>query len=193
MANVPIERVLERLWPQGDDERAFAIFDAARDDAVHPLVTRSGRPHRCLYIGDIAPVLARAAPWIVNLSRNDKGSRELLQRAWGESWGIFLRSSAGLPTLHDHFRRFLRVQDERGAKMLFRYYDPRVMRAYLPTCTPAELAYVFGPVEAYVIEGESPESVGEYRFTKGALARSEVRAEKRLHWLGDYLRKNRDA
>jgi hypothetical protein len=30
--------------------------------------------------------------------------------------------------------------------LLFRYYDPRVLRVYLPSCRPSELETVFGPV-----------------------------------------------
>jgi hypothetical protein len=36
-------------------------------------------------------------------------------------------------------RRFLRVKDEDG--LVFRFYDPRVMRVYLPTCAAGELAF----------------------------------------------------
>ena len=40
--------------------------------------------------------------------------------------------------------------------MLFRYYDPRVLRAFLPTCTRDELRTVFGGIECFWIEGEEP-------------------------------------
>lgn len=67
------------------------------------------------------------------------------------------------------------------------------MRLYLPTCTAAELAQVFGPVEGalFLLEGHEPERILEFRRVGGALAASEVRIEKRLAWLGDYLRKTR--
>ncbi len=189
---VPIERLNEKLWPKGYDGGAWAIVDGARDPAVHPLVTGSRLPQRCLYIGALAPPLARAAPYLVQLTPEARDTQRLITSAWGASWGIFLRSAAPMLALHRHFRRFLRVQDERGKKLLFRYYDPRVLRAYLPTCTPDELAYVFGPVEAYVVEGETPEKIIEYRRADGALAQSEVRVERRLLWLKDYLRTSRE-
>ena len=56
----------------------------------------------------------------------------------------------------------------------------------------AELDYVFGPVEVFVVEGDEPERILEMRNRKGMLAMSEVRIEKRLNWLGDYLRKTRE-
>lgn len=192
MANVPIERLSERLWPRGEDECAYAILDGARDPAIFPLVTGARWPQRCLYLGRLAPPLARAAPYLVQLAPSQAATRQLLGRAWGESWGVFLRTAAPMDALHRHLRRFLRVQDELGRRMVFRYYDPRILRVYLPTCTVTELEYVFGPVESYVVEGETAERILEFRLSDGALAQSEVRAEQRLPWLGDYLRKSRE-
>jgi hypothetical protein len=129
----------------------------------------------------------------VRLSRDDDATRELLRRGWGEAWGVYLRApSSSLAALHQHFRRILRVQDEAGRKLLFRYYDPRVLRAYLPTCTADELRQVFGPVERFFIEGERASTIGEYRFEHDALSQRETQVQRRLHWLGDYLRKSRE-
>ncbi len=144
-----------------------------------------------LYIGELAPALARVAPYIVPAAFVS-ASRTLLEQGWGDSWGVFLRSTASMEALHRHFRRLLRVQDERGVRMLFRFYDPRVLRAYLPTCVPGELNQVFGPVEYFVTEAEDSATVLEFRNNRGVLARGEVRAEKRLAWLGEYLRKSRE-
>jgi hypothetical protein len=190
---VPMEQLRERLWPAGDDASAYAILDGARDPRAHPIITGSKLEHRCLYIGELSPSLARAAPWIVRLSRDDDDTRELLRRGWGEAWGVYLRAPASsLAALHQHFRRILRVQDEAGRKLLFRYYDPRVLRAYLPTCTADELRQVFGPVERFFIEGERASTIGEYRFEHDALSQRETQVQRRLHWLGDYLRKSRE-
>lgn len=192
MVSVPMERLRERLWPAGEDGATFALFDGARDPRVHGLVTRTGLPHRCLYLGALSPALERAAPWIVNLARDSDGTRDLLRLGWGDAWGVYLRANADIAALQHHFRRLLRVKDERGRTLLFRFYDPRVLRVYLPTCSTDELRQVFGPVERFVLEGEEPEHIEELRFEKGALAQRETRVERRLHWLGDYLRKSRD-
>jgi hypothetical protein len=49
--------------------------------------------------------------------------------------------------------------------MLFRYYDPRVLRAFLPTCTLEEANTFFGPVDAFVAEGHAGESLLRFRVT----------------------------
>jgi len=189
VAAIPIERLNERLWPAGVDGGAYAILDGARAPAVYEIVQSGALAAECLYVGKLAPVLARAAPYLVRLERASAPTARLLSRAWGESWGVFLRTGAPMRALHRHLRRFLRVQDERGRRLLFRYYDPRVLRAYLPTCTPEELAYVLGPIDAFVLEGETAESVLEFRVGDGALDRRETRVERRLEWIKDYLRR----
>ena len=191
MAEAPLEQLKPRLWPQGDDEHTYALLDGARDPRVFPFATESSLPSMCLYAGQLAPALARVAPYLVRLPRNAPASLALLEAAWGRAWGVFVRAPAPMVTVHGHFRRLLRVQDERGARMLFRFYDPRVLRVYLPTCWPGELTRVFGPVESFVME--SPEgNVLQMRQGRSGLVRDEARVEKHLPWLGEYLRKSRD-
>lgn len=191
MAEVPLEQLKPRLWPRGDDEHTYAILDGARDPRVHPIATRSTFTSLCLYLGDLDPALARVAPYLVRVPRSHPAAGDLLEAAWGNSWGVFLRASAPMAAVQRHLRRLLRVQDERGVRMLFRYYDPRVLRVYLPTCRPDELDQMFGPVESFVMESDEGH-VLEFRNQRGVLATSETRAEKRLHWLGEYLRKGRE-
>lgn len=191
MAEAPFEQLKPRLWPQGDDEHTWALLDGARDPRVFPFATESSLPSMCLYAGQLAPALARVAPYLVRLPHNAPASLALLEAAWGRAWGVFFRAPAPMVTVHGHFRRLLRVQDERGARMLFRFYDPRVLRVYLPTCWPGELTRIFGPVESFVME--SPEgNVLQFRQQRGGLHRDEARVERHLPWLGEYLRKSRD-
>ncbi len=50
-------------------------------------------------------------------------------------------------------------RDESGKKLFFRYYDPRILRAYLPSCTSTELAEFFGPVGRFLLEGRDGQLV----------------------------------
>jgi hypothetical protein len=191
MAEAPLEQLKPRLWPQGDDEHTYALLDGARDPRVFPFATGSSLPSMCLYAGQLAPALARVAPYLVRLPRNAPASLALLEAAWGRAWGVFVRAPVPMVTVHGHFRRLLRVQDERGARMLFRFYDPRVLRVYLPTCWPGELTRMFGPVESFVMESAEG-NVLQMRQGRSGLVRDEARVEKHLPWLGEYLRKSRD-
>ena len=51
------------------------------------------------------------------------------------------------------------VADEDGQTFFFRFYDPRVLRAFLPTCSPSQLTDFFGPVRAMIVESEGGEEL----------------------------------
>lgn len=61
------------------------------------------------------------------------------------------------------------MRDEKGRRLVFRYYDPCVLRVYLPTCNPAELRTVYGPIECFWTEAESPNNILEFRTRRGEL------------------------
>jgi hypothetical protein len=158
-----IDRVIETLWPPGlpKGTTVWAILDAARDERIYPALRMSKLEYLCLYSGNLPEVLQRAAPYIVELAPGYSFTRPLLEMGWGHSWGVFLRIEDARNLRH-HLRGFLRVQDESGRMLVFRYYDPRVLRAYLPTCEPNELRTVFGPISSFVTEGERGESAIEF-------------------------------
>ncbi len=57
-----------------------------------------------------------------------------------------------------HLRRFLLVEDdETGERFFFRFYDPRTLRVFLPTCTPRQREDFFGEVACWFAEGERGE------------------------------------
>ena len=56
-------------------------------------------------------------------------------------------------------RRFLLVKAEDGEELYFRSYDPRVLRVFVPTCTPEEARTFFGPIRAFLVEANEPETL----------------------------------
>jgi hypothetical protein len=153
----------------------FAILDGARDDRIYGAVDGSRRPRRCLYAGDLPWQLQMTAPYLVELERDHAFTKHLLDTGWGASWGVFLRTETGIEQLRKHLRGFLRVRDEAGRRLIFRYYDPRVLRVYLPTCRPVELETVFGPVDCFLAEGEDAGEMVEFRRKGGALEATVIR------------------
>lgn len=153
-----------------EQPRVHAILDGARDHRIFRAVSGTTLPTRCLFAGKLDPALQAVAPYLVELRPESPLVRLLLTEGWGKAWGIFAISPAPLEELRRHFRRFLQVADERGKRLFFRYYDPRVLRGYLPTCNEGELATVFGPLTRYVVEGEVPGAMMEYSLQSGALS-----------------------
>jgi hypothetical protein len=150
------------LWP-ADSLRPvnmWAIVDPAKDERIYNLVSRCYLDKSCLFAGELSPELERAAPHLVQISPRDSVSESLLGQGWGRAWGIFVQSDDSVRTLRRHLRTLLRVRDEAGRYLLFRYYDPRVLRAYLPTCIDRELKMLFGSsITRFCMESEDSDSM----------------------------------
>src|ERR1700682_51153 len=112
---------------------------------TRPGLDVSGGGGWCLYRGVLPAAVENAAPWLLRLVSGQPYVEQFFARGWNQSWGTLLACAAPSRDLRRHLRRFLRVRTEDGRILVFRYYDPRVLRAYLPTCTPEEIAAFFGP------------------------------------------------
>jgi Domain of unknown function (DUF4123) len=149
--------------------RVFAILDGALIEDLLEKLQQFEPEYYCLYRGDLKPDMAEVAPYLVRLRPNTPFAEWVIEKGWGQNWGIFIHSPANLQAMRKHFRGFLTVYDSSGKPMLFRYYDPRVLRLYLPTCNPDELQKVFGPITSYLLEGEDPKTLLRFQFVKNAL------------------------
>lgn len=142
--------------------RLYAILDAAREPIIYSRLAESDNRKVCLFIGDQAREMATVAPYLVELDKNDAFTQWILEKGWGKSWGIFVESEATFIKLRNHLRTFLRVADEDGKTFFFRYYDPRVLRIFLPTCDAEQVKTLFGAVIRYYSEGENGNTLIQY-------------------------------
>ena len=156
-------------------ETLFGIIDLARAQALYPLVQELGPKAQCLFAGSLAEDLRRVSPHLVDLSGDSRLRQRWRMRGLGRAWGILVASPCDIATLTRHFRHFLKARMPDHQIVLFRFYDPRVFRAYLPTCTAEERRAWFGrAVGAFYIETADGSGYAEYRHEDGALASSPV-------------------
>ncbi len=142
----------------------FAVLDAARDPQIAPLLREHSEPHRCLFIGERAEQLADYAPYLVELGTDSALLRRLVNDGWGHSWGVFLWSQRPFKVVWRQLHKMLTVNTDDGRQLLFRFYDPRVLRAFLPTCTPRQRSQMFGPIATFLYEDEA--ASGLMRFAQ---------------------------
>lgn len=166
---------LERLRTLAEDTstRLYALIDGARDERIAPALQAADVAAQCLFDGKLHPELAAAAPYLVSLAADTGFAATFAAEGWPHAWGVPLTAAAELDELRRHFRRFLRVADEQGRPLLFRYYDPRVLRTYLPTCTAGELDIVFGPVDSFFLADDAGQTE-RLRNMGGLLIRTAV-------------------
>jgi hypothetical protein len=177
MASFNTKRLSQHLWHSIEEQTplsVYALLDAAREEIIYPSLLDSGVKKTCLFRGDKARELAWVAPYLVQLTREDPFTEWLLEKGWGKSWGIFVESSAVFNQLKRHFQTFLTVYDKASNALLFRYYDPRVLRIYLRTCTPKELKTVFGPITCFAMEDENVSTMLQFRKNNDVLAMETV-------------------
>lgn len=143
------------LWPPGEKSMSvWAVLDAARDPAIYAALIESRLEFRCLYEGPIPRELERVAPQLVELLPNHRLTRRLFGPAWGRSWGVFLRIEDP-SNLRHHLRKLLKVKTEDGRTLLFRWYDPRVWRIFVPTCSDTQIRTLFEFGGSVIAESDS--------------------------------------
>ncbi len=159
------DRLIETLWREGagPGTTVWALLDGARDDRIFPLLRDSGLDHLSLYSGTLPRALRFASPYMIELSPAYSATRHLLDASFGNAWGIFVKL-ADPAYLRPHLRKLLRVQDDSRRTLLFRYYDPRVLRAFLPTCDSTQLPEVFGPLSCFYAESDDGRSLLDFRY-----------------------------
>ena len=134
--------------------QTFALLDGAGIPQLRKRLDAANAEYLSLYRGNIDPQLLEASPFLVKLEESATLTKWILEGAWQQNWGIFALSSANMQSVLTHFRKFLTVQDPEGQKMYFRFYDPRVLRVFLPTCERGEMDSFFGPIERFVMKGD---------------------------------------
>jgi Domain of unknown function (DUF4123) len=167
-------RLEMQLWPKGYRRDVWMVVDSARDRQIFGMLLESHLEHVCLYSGVIPAALEAVAPYLVQLEHEDRRCRRFLEQAWGNSWGIFLKCDTTRDRLRRHLRGFLKVRDQAGNLLLFRYYDPRVLRTYLPSCSNDELRTFFGPIQRFTAEGETGKTTLEFGFDGSKLVQREL-------------------
>ena len=132
----------------------YAIFDAARvEEMPAQLFELEDDPeYVSLFLGTPQEELVDVAPYLIRLDAESPFLAWWMDEGLGQSWGIFFTSDADFDELVEHFQGLLNVEDPDGNELFFRYYDPRVLRVFLPTCNAGELMEVFGPVNLFIVD-----------------------------------------
>jgi len=164
-----VKKVREQIFSAPEGLKVYAILDGASAQTLPQAIYQYGVQSICLLRGELDPDLEQVAPYLVELDAESPFTDWVLGEGWGNHWGVFVLSRANSRAMRQHCRSLLYVYDPDNVPLFFRYYDPRVLRVYLPTCDSDELETVFGPVERYMMEGEDGETLLRCELKEGAL------------------------
>ncbi len=146
---------------------AYAVLDGASNPALlDHLYDDSERPEfGCLYRGELEPDMAECAPYLVRLEQGSKFTEWLIENCYGNHWGIFATGRDDIQAMLRHFRKLNMVYDEeRNGPLLFRFYDPRVLRKFMHVCDEEQASDIFGTLQTYF--AETGQDDGYLRFDR---------------------------
>ena len=147
----------------------FVILDGAAINGFLEKLYQWRPRHVCLFRGKLTPDMAEVAPYLVRLEENHPFSEWVIKNASGRHWGVFFSSMFDERKLRRKFRNMLDASLPDGRTVLFRYYDPRILNAYLPSCEESELTLMFDRVENYFVEDDEQGTLRRHELINGVL------------------------
>ena len=157
---------LKQLSQVAEQGRLFAIIDPCDEPrAVEKLEELGHERALCLYRKRLRAEDRDALPHIAQI--DDATLDWLHNTLWQEPWGVFLFADRPLRALRIPLRKLLKALDPAGNPTYFRYYDPRVLKTFLPECSESQLLELFDEIFAFGTS-EKDSTVAVYRPSKSA-------------------------
>ncbi len=152
-------------------QRLYGVLDCAVEPQLYEHAARlEPQSSACLFEGRLHAQVRAASPYLVELATDDPLSRLWRGEGWGRSWGMLVSSTADLSTVRRRLRHFTQARLPRGeGPVLFRFWDPRVFRVYLPLVEPDMLGEWFKDIDRYIVETEDGQGSLRYTLERGGL------------------------
>jgi len=147
---------------------AFAIIDTAAGTDLLFHAQQLNMAPRCLFPEPTPDAIAAVAPYVVEVHPKSNFMHPWTDNL-GKNAGILLESPESLGTIVEHWTKIFLSRTEDGPSCFFRFYDPRVLRGYLATCSLKELTRFFGPTHAVYVEDETPAKLLRFMPTNAGL------------------------
>ncbi len=113
----------------------FLILDAARCgfDNIEEVRSIASDENAVVFsLSEKETYLEVVAPHL--FSCNDKIIEWYMTNGYNDAWGILFTAAASFDECLLHFNSKVITKDERGGNRYFRFYDPRVLKIFLPAC-----------------------------------------------------------
>jgi hypothetical protein len=140
---------VDALRSLATESNLYAIVDSTADPVMTEYIA-SLEPGRAvsLFEGTEHEPYTAVAPYLLQVGTSDVN---LLLAHTKSDWGVFAVSEQPLGAADAHFRELLFADLPDGKRYLFRFYDPRVLPAFVSTCDEDGLIDFFGPMRSFII------------------------------------------
>lgn len=132
-----VPAVLEEAVFGGPWAHSYALIDAARHENLLTRLEERELPGSCLFEGAAAERVAEVSPWLLEISDDDRLTRNLFtapigtDHIWDATRCLFLRSNQPIIEVRRNLRKMTQIRDERGRWLFFRFWDPLFARYLL--------------------------------------------------------------
>ena len=122
-----------RASANNQEEWLYMIIDCAHDSQIYPALIKSLNTRCCLFAEEqISDTIKAVAPFLVKIKTIDEFVTWCLFEGMHRHWMVFFTSAdIHVSNLRLHFKQFSFVFSPSGKQFFFRYYDPRVLSAFL--------------------------------------------------------------
>ena len=158
----------------------YILLDAARMLSDMDVAQEMNKEFVSLYKGSAEQHLGSVAPYLFKYGKNESFDNWIEERA-GKSYGVFVKCKDDMDDMSYHFRKFLKVKTEDLQQLYFRFYDPRVLRIFLPTCDRKQNKEFLGPIQVFNCEQDEEGSYKLYTHSNGELKVEEIVKKKGLN------------
>ena len=155
----------------------YLLLDAARMLSDMDTAQEMNTDFVSLYKGGPEQHLSSVAPYLFACNNHETFETWIAENI-GKSWGVFVTCNDDMEDMCYHFRKFLKVKTEDLQQLYFRFYDPRVLRIFLPTCDRKQIVEFFGPIQAFICEQDEKGTFKRYTHQKGELIIEEITKKK---------------
>lgn len=146
-----IDNIMHQTLFRDPELSVYAVLDGAAIPNLINQLKQHQAEYICLYQGQLDPNLAAVAPYLLALPANAQITHWLIDNI-GKHPGIFATSTASIRDMRKHFRSLLMGYNAENNPIYIRYYDPRLLGAFLATFTNEDHQEFFGPVSSYYAE-----------------------------------------
>jgi len=148
----------------------YAVIDLATAEALRQYVDQLPQPTAMsLFAPSQSRALLRVGPWLIRLSKAPEIEAILKQFGDHVAWGFYVHSTFDIVSLRQSLRHFNLVRLRPGQKeVLFRYWDPRVMRVFLDVATRDQSARLFELIDRIEIGSVGFDARGQLHSARAA-------------------------
>ena len=146
------------------DLNSYAVIDSVAIPMLLANIHKHSVPFLCLYRGEIPIDRVDIVPYIVKLNKNSQFCNWLIEASTKTPCCIYLNSSENITDVRKHLRKFIKAEIPSGKTIYFRFYDPRILKVYLPECELDDERVVYGEIiEEYYIYNINTERMDSFR------------------------------